>query len=46
MDNRVLMSLLLRAATVITLSRAADPYNAADYDHTGTSTVVSKTAND
>ena len=46
MDNRVLMSLLLLAATVISLSHAADPYNAADYDHTGMPTTVSKTAND
>ena len=46
MDNRILMSLLLLAATVIGLSHAADPYNAADYDHTGMSTAVSKTAND
>ena len=41
MDNRVLMSLLLLAATVISLSSAADPYNAADYDHTGKYTAVS-----
>ena len=40
MDNRVLMSLLLLAATVINLSRAADPYNAADYDHTGMSSLL------
>ena len=41
MDNRILMSLLLLAATVIGLSSAADPYNAADYDHTGMYTAVS-----
>ena len=35
MDNRVLMSLLLLAATVISLSHAAD------YDHTGKYTAVS-----